>query len=367
MSIAKFLTIICIALFSLLGIFLIFKRHKKSPSNLILGSFFILWGLNFLDGYLLLDGFYLQYPSLALWEDSLVFLYGPLIYFYARALVDMNPVWDLKALYHLIPFGLLFITTIIMYHLQPVETKIEVINSIMELNQPLEVFFLTVVVFAHILSYFFVANSLLNNRLNDLKNHYSTLNTIWFITTLRFLIVIVLASLAVSILQYYGNRRLFEIGLVILILIILIFISQVLFKALDQPLLFVHRNSEKYGASNLTSELQQAILTQLKSVLEGDKMFLQADLTLTDLSRSVSASPRHVSQIINDHFNKNFFDLINSYRIQEARRVLKNARDPKLTVLEVMYQVGFNSKSSFNTQFKKKTGLTPSEFKRLHS
>jgi AraC-like DNA-binding protein len=212
-----------------------------------------------------------------------------------------------------------------------------------------------------------VANSLLNNRLNDLKNHYSTLNTIWFITTLRFLIVIVLASLVVSILQYYGNRGLFEIGLVILILIILIFISQVLFKALDQPLLFVHRNSEKYGASNLTSEMQQAILTQLKSVLEGDKIFLQADLTLTDISRSVSASPRHVSQIINDHFNKNFFDLINSYRIQEAQRILKNARDPKLTVLEVMYQVGFNSKSSFNTQFKKKTGLTPSEFKRLHS
>jgi AraC-like DNA-binding protein len=57
---------------------------------------------------------------------------------------------------------------------------------------------------------------------------------------------------------------------------------------------------------------------------------------------------------------------VNRYRIEEAKRLLTNPPDKKITVLEVLYEVGFNSKSSFNTLFKKYTGLTPSEFKKQH-
>ena len=60
---------------------------------------------------------------------------------------------------------------------------------------------------------------------------------------------------------------------------------------------------------------------------------------------------------------KSFFDLINSYRIEEAKKMIKEPEDEKMTISEVMYKVGFNSKSSFNTAFKKYTGLTPSEYK----
>jgi AraC-like DNA-binding protein len=61
---------------------------------------------------------------------------------------------------------------------------------------------------------------------------------------------------------------------------------------------------------------------------------------------------------------QNFFDFINRYRIEEAQRLLTDPPDKKITVLEVLYECGFNSKSSFNTLFKKHTGLTPSEFKK---
>jgi AraC-like DNA-binding protein len=70
--------------------------------------------------------------------------------------------------------------------------------------------------------------------------------------------------------------------------------------------------------------------------------------------------------VINDLTGKNFFEFINHYRIEEAKRMLTNPKDKKITVLEVMYQSGFNSKSSFNTLFKKQTGLTPVEFKKAN-
>ncbi len=104
---------------------------------------------------------------------------------------------------------------------------------------------------------------------------------------------------------------------------------------------------------------------QLEALLNTEKPFLNPQVSLTDLSENLSVSTKHLSQVINQSFNKNFFDFINTYRIQEAQQILKESKDVKLTVLEAMYQAGFNSKSSFNTAFKKETGQTPTEFRKM--
>ena len=96
-----------------------------------------------------------------------------------------------------------------------------------------------------------------------------------------------------------------------------------------------------------------------------EKPYLNAQVNIADLSENLSLSTKHLSQVINQSFDKSFFDFINSYRIQEAQQILKESSDDKLTVLEVMYDVGFNSKSSFNTAFKKETGQTPTEFRKM--
>jgi AraC-like DNA-binding protein len=82
---------------------------------------------------------------------------------------------------------------------------------------------------------------------------------------------------------------------------------------------------------------------------------------LQNLADRLSMSSRNLSYVINFHINKNFFDFINSYRIEEAKRIFQQPDHPK-TVLEVLYSVGFNSKSVFNTAFKKNTGMTPTEY-----
>jgi AraC-like DNA-binding protein len=108
----------------------------------------------------------------------------------------------------------------------------------------------------------------------------------------------------------------------------------------------------------------RGILDQLRGHMGTRRPWLDPDLTLEQLALQLKLRPKLLSQAINEGLGQNFFEFINRYRIEEARRLLTNPADKKITVLEVLYQVGFNSKSSFNTVFKKQTGLTPSEFKK---
>jgi AraC-like DNA-binding protein len=94
---------------------------------------------------------------------------------------------------------------------------------------------------------------------------------------------------------------------------------------------------------------------------------MDSSLSVYDLAKQINVPSRDLSIAINHHLNKHFFDFVNEYRIKKAMEIFKNTNDEKLTVLEVLYEVGFNSKSSFNTAFKKFTGTTPSEFKKKGS
>jgi YesN/AraC family two-component response regulator len=95
-----------------------------------------------------------------------------------------------------------------------------------------------------------------------------------------------------------------------------------------------------------------------------EKPYLMSDLTLDDLAGRISITPRYLSQLIRRSFNQNFFDYINTHRIEESKKLLTSEDDQKKTVLEILYDSGFNSKSAFNNAFKKYTGITPTEYRR---
>jgi AraC-like DNA-binding protein len=120
----------------------------------------------------------------------------------------------------------------------------------------------------------------------------------------------------------------------------------------------------RYAASPLQDDEKKSILAKLLLHMQSQRPYLEPELTLDDLAAQIGVKPKLLSQVINELLQKNFFEFINHYRIEEAKRLLTNPKDKKITVLEVMYEVGFNSKSSFNTLFKKLTGLTPGEFKK---
>ena len=93
--------------------------------------------------------------------------------------------------------------------------------------------------------------------------------------------------------------------------------------------------------------------------------YLDGELTLQKLAKALAVSPHHLSQTINEQLNQNFIDFINAYRIEEAKRMLVDPAKKHYSILAVSEEVGFNSKSAFNTAFKKHANMTPSEFRKI--
>jgi AraC-like DNA-binding protein len=121
----------------------------------------------------------------------------------------------------------------------------------------------------------------------------------------------------------------------------------------------------KYKSSSLSSEQLAASLQKVKEIMEAQKPFLQPSFSLADLAKQTNLSVHLLSQVINEGLSKSFFELIAEYRIEEAKKLLISQSHIKIE--EIAEQVGYNSKSSFNTAFKKITNKTPSEFRAQYS
>ncbi len=117
----------------------------------------------------------------------------------------------------------------------------------------------------------------------------------------------------------------------------------------------------KYNKSSLSTEKKAQIQERLLE-LEGTKLYLDNDLSLAQLAKESRASVHHLSQFLNEELGQSFQDYINQQRIAEAKIILKEQQHLKIE--EVAHLAGFNSKSTFNTAFKKISGITPSEYRR---
>jgi AraC-like DNA-binding protein len=130
--------------------------------------------------------------------------------------------------------------------------------------------------------------------------------------------------------------------------------------------LYLSKLKQKYRHSTLDPEKAEGYLMKLNHLLEVDKLYRDEAISLNSLAEKLSIAPRYLSQIVNEQLNKNFRELINGYRIDEARELLTNPkkREMDFSIMAIAFEVGFNSKEVFNRTFKKHTGMTPTEYKR---
>lgn len=203
-----------------------------------------------------------------------------------------------------------------------------------------------------------------------LKDYFSntrTINLSWLSLILVAFLLMLLVDLAILILRLVNSssgtitRQLFILSL----FINLVFATVLAFKGLRQPGIFTGIEScLKYGTTRLPKAEADLHVKNLKKIMRQEKPYLDPSITLNDLAEMLSIPARQLSQVINDSLKQNFFDLISSYRIEEAKQRLLDSNHRDKTILEILYDVGFNSKSSFNSLFKKKTTMTPSEFRK---
>lgn len=120
---------------------------------------------------------------------------------------------------------------------------------------------------------------------------------------------------------------------------------------------------QKYKKSGLTPEQAIVIKNRIEKAFEQDCIYRQNDIGLIELSQHIDFDRYKVSEVINKYYSKNFYALLNHYRIKEAKELLVTR--PFSSVKAVMYEVGFNSKNSFYSAFKKDTGLSPNDFRHM--
>ena len=118
-------------------------------------------------------------------------------------------------------------------------------------------------------------------------------------------------------------------------------------------------------ALKITDKLADSYFERLIHSMEKDRLFLQKGCTIQQIATNTSIPLHHLSHILNSRLNKNFFDFINEYRVEEAKRMLCNKSYNQLTIEAIGFECGFGAKTSFNKAFKKATNQTPSEFRQL--
>jgi AraC-like DNA-binding protein len=365
-----------IVIFQLLFTAFFLFTHKKAGriSNSLLGALFLAICLNLADNFLFIKRFYFSYPSLALWSVWMLLLFGPLLYLYTQSVLFRDYSLSGRKWLHFLPFITLTLLTEIGWQLEPRPAKLSILDHIYIRHIPAYQYWDTGFIFLHFFVYIAFSLRLVRHfrqRLGDRFSDLQRLNISWLSSTLLFFTIAMIVAALNGFMGLTPLANYFYFVFTIILLILFVYINVVILKAMRRPALFAGMKEEeqppkgirKYAGSVLTPEESKGLLDRLQHHMQTTKPYLEPELTLEELSARLSLRPKILSQVINENTGQNFFDFINRYRIGEAKRMLTDPTDKKITVQEVLYVVGFNSKSSFNTLFKKYTGVTPTEFK----
>jgi ligand-binding sensor domain-containing protein/AraC-like DNA-binding protein len=134
-------------------------------------------------------------------------------------------------------------------------------------------------------------------------------------------------------------------------------------RAKEREMLRIFKDDERYKTSGMKPKAVRKHMLELLTLMDEEKPYLDPDMSVAKLAQRLELPKEHISQIINQRFYMNFNQFLNKYRIEEAKKLLRDPRQKDFVVLKIAYDVGFNSKSTFNTAFKKFTGISPSQYR----
>jgi AraC-like DNA-binding protein len=356
----------------LMAFFLLTVKTDNKLANRLFAFFFIFSAID-------LSGFFMyiyteNHMNLEIFRSTFCLLGMPSFYLYVMAACysDFRLQW--KHLVHLLPFiitNLLFIPRIYI--------SIDEGSFIGPLNQMSEIYFIQILIefqyVFYIVSVFLILKKYKEIYLENYTNPGTSTYKWLFQMTCVFLAAHSVVALK-NIIRYSDFREVFLWANVLVGTIALFITCWFIMKALKHPELFRGINSklrltkdilpeveEKSESANEQNDLISRQITELKRYMTEKEPFLDPSLTIQELSNQINIPVRDLSILINHHMDQHFFDFVNEYRIQKAMNILKDQSKSQLTVLEILYEVGFNSKSSFNTSFKKYTSLTPTAYR----
>lgn len=357
-----------------LAFFLFTVKTKHKTSNSLFAFFLLLTALDSIDPLLSLV---IKNPSNpGMLRTTFAFMQIPVFYLYVLSVCYSDFKLKPKYLIHLLPFLIVNLILLPRFYAVDLASKISFIQNrqnMIEL-QLIHILFHVQVV-AYITAVFVILKRTkklyLENHSGTSINSYNWLFQFTSVLTILYLIALVKNIFKFSDYPYISEW--IKIGIVPFQLVV---ICWYLYKALNHPELFRNIDSklklvqdiiseEKNTEQKNTNEKEYSQeLIKLKQYMAEEKPFLNPSLTIQDVSAAIQIPVRDLSLLINHKLEQHFYDFVNTYRIENAMNILKDVTKSKVTILEILYDVGFNSKSSFNTAFKKHTGNTPTTYRK---
>jgi AraC-like DNA-binding protein len=226
-----------------------------------------------------------------------------------------------------------------------------------------------VIIYSINLIYVIVSSIKLLAFINDSRIGYDQCSIGILVNTCYLLMICIWIALLINAELQFTTYSYFKISFLI---VLMIMVDGLIILSLKYPDTITRNNylrnrinswiSEKYSSTPMKSSYAEKINNDLNQYLVNRKMFQNPDLSLSLVSKDTGYPVRDISQLINKNHQVGFREYLNKFRIEEARRLL--LKDPDLRVNEVMYKVGFNSKSIFHKYFKNAYGITPNQFKK---
>ena len=363
-NIANIVVVFQLLVFSLF----LFTKRRNTLSNKLLGVFL------FAEAIVIFNFIVARIPGSALigsaylnaFSQPFRFLWGPTFYLYVLSLISPESSLSKRAYLHSIPF-LTFGLFLVFQSIVP-DSPLQFPTDRSWLLFPTHWrLFMMVGVNLHITAYCILALRALGIHRDTIKRSYSSLklqNLFW----LSFIVYgyclahcISMTSQIVNLTTGVGGGG-FDIAVNATFFT---FFNIIFFNAWTRPGIFSGNPTiEKYKASPLTPAEVREYSNRLMAYMREKKPYLKPELSLDELAEELAIAPRFVSQVINQHLQQNFFDFINSFRVEEAKRMLSERTPRPRTVLEVLYDSGFNTKSAFYVAFKKCTGLAPKQYRK---
>jgi AraC-like DNA-binding protein len=328
------------------AIILLSNRGPKQVSNSLLATFLIVLGAQMF--VILSERFAVEYDKVMPYLCLFGFAYGPLLYLYTQSLIYKSFELNKKTLLHVIPALIMLISALLGFGF---------------CSRFGSLLYISLIVYSSIS----IRNIIQYRKV--VKNTQSSIfqmNLSW----LQWTLIVFTVTLLTDIYQHFYDEIELIPGLSLVNISLLILINGMFYKGLKQPMIFQGISEEDEHLTDAKTsvdedpELLNSDLEKIKNYMLEETPFKDAGLTLNQLAEQLNFNSRRLSQLINRNFDQTFMDFINSHRINLAKQRLASPIDPKETIMEVMYEVGFNSKSSFNTLFRQKTGSTPSDFKK---
>jgi len=360
---------------------LLFFRKHNSVTNRILAVIIFLPSINFLNNIFILQRWIILFPHILFISQISAQIYIPLIYVYINYFIGKkntikNPLYI---------FTLFIIVIIVVfwieYMLLPSEQKEEYINQYSSNTLPIRFNFYNGLMIITGLTY--LLTSLINVKrfIRRARDFYSEEEKIKLGYILKFILIVISLSLLLLIFCFLLSA--YAVKYIIIPLSINFIYLYVLYNAIRHSALFSHEEFNKFANKiqpialdnkNITKEKEKLksnyhISEELANLLQRKievffserRPYLNPNFHIENLAHELKVGKHHLSYIINSRFQQSFFELVNSYRVMEAKKRLKDMSKLQ-SVDSIGYEVGFNTKSAFYRAFKKHANLTPAKF-----